>query len=228
MLILVPSAIVTIVASSNPWFSGQFLSDHYQDILAATDQHVILTAIAVAIGFVIALPLGVLAHRRRFLQTPLLGVTGAMYAFPSLALFIALVPATGLSRVTVEIGLVSYTLLILLRNILAGLADVPDEVKEAARGMGYGPLRLLLRVELPLAVPAIIAGLRVATVSTIALVTVGAVVGYGGLGNFILEGFTNFYHAEVMTATLACIVLALIADLLFVVVQWAVTPWRRR
>lgn len=221
------SLLPALVGSSNPWFSADYLTGHYQDILAATRQHVILTVIAVAIGFALSLPLAVLARDRHWLQTPLLGLAGAFYAFPSLALFIALLPVTGLSRTTVEIGLVGYTLIILLRNILAGLADVPPEVVEAARGMGYGSMRLLWRVELPLALPAVVAGLRVATVSTVALVTVGAVVGYGGLGNFILEGLTNFYHAEVMTATLACVVLALLADLLFVAVQWVVTPWRR-
>lgn len=216
-----------VLGTANPWFTWQFASQRSSDILAATGQHVILTVIAVGIGLAIALPLALLGHRHRLLRTPILGVAGALYAFPSLALFVALVPATGLSRLTVEIGLVSYTQLVLIRNIVAGLDDVPEEVVEAARGMGYGAAQLLWRVQLPLAVPAIVAGLRVATVTTIALVTVGAVVGHGGLGDFILEGFTNFYHAEVMTATLACIVLALLADVLFVGLQWLVTPWRR-
>lgn len=215
------------LAFANPWFSSQYLDDHGSDLIAATRQHILLTVIAVAIGFAISLPLAVAVRRIRWLRTPVLGVAGAIYAFPSLALFIALLPATGLSRTTVEIGLVGYSLVILIRNILAGLDDVPAEVVDAARGMGYGRRRLLLAVELPLALPAIVAGLRVATVSTIALVTVGAIVGYGGLGNFILEGFTNAYHAEAMTATLACVALALIADLLFVLIQWLITPWRR-
>lgn len=221
------SSFPVLLAASNPWFSGRYLTDHYDDILAATREHVELTVVAVAIGFAISLPLAVLARRRRWLAAGLLGFAGAFYAFPSLALFIALLPATGLSPTTVEIGLVGYTLLVLLRNLLAGLADVPADVVEAARGMGYGPARLLLRVELPLALPAIIAGLRVATVSTVALVTVGAYVGYGGLGNLILEGLTNFYHAEAMTATLCCVGLALLADLLFVLVLRLAAPWRR-
>jgi osmoprotectant transport system permease protein len=136
---------------------------------------------------------------------------------------------TGLTETTVVIGLTAYTLLVLVRNVLAGLQGVPEDVVEAARGMGLGPGRLLLRVQLPLAVPAIVAGLRVATVSTVALVTVGAVVSNGGLGQLIFEGFNNnFYRAEILTATLLCVALAAVADILLLVLERLLTPWARR
>jgi osmoprotectant transport system permease protein len=136
---------------------------------------------------------------------------------------------TGLTKTTVVIGLTAYTLLVLVRNVLAGLQGVPEEVVEAARGMGLGPGQLLWRVQLPLAVPAILAGVRVATVSTVALVTVGAVVSNGGLGQLIFEGFNNnFYRAEILTATLLCVLLALVADALLLLVERALTPWTRR
>lgn len=211
-----------------PWWSADFFTKRAAEIEAATREHVILTLIAVGIGLVISLPLAVLAHRRPRLATPLLGISGAIYTIPSLALFALLLPWTGLSRTTVEVGLVGYTLLILLRNTLAGLAGVPGDVIDAARGMGYGSRRLLFRVELPLALPAIIAGVRIATVSTIALVTVGAEVSYGGLGRLILQGLQDEYPAEAVGASVLCVGLALVADVLLVGVQRLATPWARR
>jgi osmoprotectant transport system permease protein len=211
-----------------PWWSGDFFSKRAAEIEAATREHVILTLIAVGIGFAIALPLAILAHRRPRFASPLLGITGAIYTIPSLALFALLLPWTGLSRTTVEVGLVGYTLLILIRNTLTGLTGVPPDVVDAARGMGYGSRALLVRVELPLALPAIIAGLRIATVSTIALVTVGAEVSYGGLGRLILQGLQDQYPAEAVGASVLCVGLALVADLLLVGVQRLVTPWARR
>ena len=211
-----------------PWWSGDFFAKRATEIEAATREHVILTLIAVGIGFAISLPLAVLAHRRPRFATPLLGISGAIYTIPSLALFALLLPWTGLSRATVEIGLVGYTLLILIRNTMTGLAGVPGEVVDAARGMGYGSHRLLYRVELPLALPAIFAGLRIATVSTIALVTVGAEVSNGGLGRLILQGLQDEYPAEAVGASVLCVGLALVADLLLVGIQRLVTPWARR
>lgn len=216
------------VTYSNPWLSWHYITANFGHILAAVRQHVALTLIAVAIGFAISLPIALAARRWRWVATPALAVAGVAYAIPSLALFVALIPFTGLSRTTVEIGLVLYTLLILLRNTLTGLGGVPREVREAAQGLGYGPIRLTLTVDLPLAIPAIIAGLRVATVSTIALTTIGAIVGYGGLGNDILQGFQNNYRAQATTATLACILLAVVADAAWLLVQRLLTPWARR
>jgi osmoprotectant transport system permease protein len=213
----------------NPWVSVDYVRDNADAILAATRQHITLTLVSVALGMVLAVPLALLARRFRVLQTPVLGLAGAFYTVPSLALFAVLAPVTGLTGTTVVIGLVGYCQLVLVRNLLAGLDGVPDDVREAARGMGVGPLRMLLRVELPLALPTILAGVRVATVSTVALVTVGVVVSNGGLGQLIFSGFNNnLYRAEIFTATVLCVVLALLADLLLLGVERLLTPWARR
>nr|WP_246324405.1 ABC transporter permease [Petropleomorpha daqingensis] len=187
-----------------------------------------MTIAAVVIGALIALPLALLARRSRWLAGPVLGVSTIVYTIPSLALFAVLTPFTGLSVTTVLIGLVAYSLVILVRNFLAGLMAVPEDVREAARGMGYGKVRLFVQVELPLAVPAFMAGLRIATVSTVALATVGVIVGHGGLGQLIVGGFNaNFYRAEIVTGALGCVLLALFADLLLAGLERAVTPWTR-
>ncbi len=215
--------------AANPWFSWTYVSQHASDLMAATRQHVALTFWAVLVALLIAVPLAVLAREVRWLRTPILTVAGVIYTIPSLALFVMLQAYLGLRPITVEIALIGYALLILIRNVLTGLDGVPEEVREAARGMGFGPLRMLVRVELPLAVPAIVAGVRVATVSTIALVTVGALVGNGGLGTLILEGLNeNLYRAKIATASLLCVALAVAADILLLGVQRVVTPWTRR
>ncbi|MCL9761144.1 ABC transporter permease [Frankia sp. AiPa1] len=181
---------------------------------------------AVALGLVIAIPLVLFARRYRVTVAWIGGLANVLYTVPSLAFFALLLPATGLSRTTVLIGLVAYTLVVLFRGLLAGLDAVPDDVRESARGMGYGPVRLLLTVEVPLALPAIMAAVRLATVSTIALVTVGAVIGHGGLGNLIYDGLNESFKSEVLTASVLCVALAIVADLLLVIVQWLLTPWR--
>ena len=212
----------------NPWWSTDWFTSRSDQILAATRQHVILTVLAVGIGLLISLPLSGLAHRVPRLRTPVLAASGVIYTIPSLALFAVLVPFTGLSKTTVEVGLVGYTLLILVRNTLTGLAGVPGDVVDAARGMGYAGPRLMWQVELPLALPAILGGVRIATVSTIALVTIGAEVSNGGLGRLILEGFQDDYRAEAFGASVLCVGLAVVADLLLLGVQRLSTPWQRR
>ena len=190
-------------------------------------QHVRLTVIAVIIGLLISFPLGILAHRHRATYTPIAWITGLLYTIPSLALYVIFIPITGLSTTTAEIGLVSYTLLILIRNIVVGLSGVPEDVKEAARGMGYTKRELLWRVELPLALPAIMAGIRIATVSTIGLVTVAALIGRGGLGQFILEGLQTFFNTEIVVGAMLSVALALVADALLLGTQRVLTPWTR-
>jgi osmoprotectant transport system permease protein len=143
-------------------------------------------------------------------------------------MFSLLLPFTGLTRATVIVGLVLYSLTILVRNTIAGLDGVPDDVREAARGMGYGSARMLLQVELPLATPSIMAGLRIATVSTVALATIGAIVGYGGLGNLIYDGLPSLFRAQVLTASVLCVALAVAADLLLLGAQRLLTPWQRQ
>jgi osmoprotectant transport system permease protein len=224
----VSTHLVAAEAPSNPWFTWQYAQDNKEAILAALQQHVTLTVQAVAIAVVISVPLGLLAYRFKRLAGPMLGLTGALYTIPSLALFAFLAPITGVTSLTVLIGLVMYALLILVRNILAGLDGVPAEVREAAEGMGYSRIRMLWSVELPIALPAVMAGVRLATVSTVALVTVGVIVGYGGLGTLILGGFqNNFYRAEIVTASLLTLALGLTADLLLAGLTRLLTPWSR-
>ena len=212
----------------NPWFSWAYVTQHASELAAATRQHVALTLWSVLVALLLAVPLAVLARRVRWTRTPILTGAGVIYTIPSLALFVVLAQYFGLKPITVLIALVGYALLILVRNVLAGLDGVPADVVEAARGMGFGPARLLLRVELPLALPSILAGVRIATVSTVALVTVGAVVGNGGLGELILSGLNSLYRAQITTASLLCVLLAVAADLLLLGVQRLATPWVRR
>ena len=214
-------------AASNPWLSWRYVQDNAADILAALGQHIGLTAQAVAIATVLALPLAALAHVRPRLAGTVLGVTGTLYTIPSLALFTLIYPFLLDARLSVLIGLVMYALLVLVRNVLVGLQSVPEDVRDAARGLGYRRARLLLTVELPHAAPAVVAGLRLATVTTVALATIGVVVGYGGLGQLMFRGFQSDYHAEILTASLLCVALALAGDLLLRLVGYAVTPWLR-
>ncbi|MFI2485380.1 ABC transporter permease [Promicromonospora kroppenstedtii] len=212
----------------NPWFSWSYVVDNAPLIWQRTVEHAGLTIEAVAISAAIAIPLGALVSRSRWMAGPVLGTAAVMYTVPSLALFAILAPLLGIGRTPVLVGLVVYALLIILRNTVAGLSTVDPAVTDAARGLGYGPGRLLVQVAMPSALPSIIAGLRLATVSTVALVTVGVVVGYGGLGQLMFQGFrNNFYRAEIMTATLATIALALVLDLALWAVGRLLTPWLR-
>jgi osmoprotectant transport system permease protein len=191
-------------------------------------QHLLLTVLAVGIGFVISMPIAIYAYRHRKVYAPVTFVTGLLYTIPSLALFVLLQPFTGLTVLTAEIGLVSYTLLILIRNTVAGLRGVPEDVKEAARGMGHTDRQVLWNVELPMAVPAIVAGVRVATVTTIGLVTVTALIGLGGLGRFILLGLQTFFATATLVGATLSVALALVADSLLLGAERALTPWARR
>lgn len=210
---------------TNEWFCQQYFVDRKQDLVDATVEHLQITLVAVLLGILIAFPLALAARRWARLEAPILGLSTGVYTIPSIALLPLLVPFTGLSRTTVVIGLALYALTVLVRAMLDGLRAVPDDVRESATGLGYGAARLLFRVELPLALPVIMAGLRVATVSTVALTTIGSLVSYGGLGNLIKDGVTNNFRAELAAAALLCVVIALVLDVLLVAVQWLVTPW---
>ncbi|CAA9395118.1 MAG: ABC transporter, permease protein (cluster 13, osmolytes) [uncultured Quadrisphaera sp.] len=211
----------------NDWVCPLYLQTRAEPLLAAVREHLYLTVVSVVLGAVLALPLAVLAHRVRRARALTLGVTTVLYTVPSIALFFLVVPMLGLSAATVITGLTLYTLTILVRNLLVGLDGVDAEVLDAARGMGLSPGRMLWRVELPLALPAAMAGLRVAAVSTVALTTVGAIIGYGGLGTVLVRGLSANFHAEVLTAAVLCVLLALVLDVVLLLAQRAVTPWRR-
>ena len=211
-----------------PLVRWDWVVDHLDDVVERLAEHLLLTGVAVGIGFAISLVVGIVAYRYRRIYAPVTWVAGILYTIPSLALFGFLIPFTGLSLLTAEIALVSYTLLILIRNVVAGLDSVPSDVRDAAVGMGYGPLESLLRVELPMAMPVVIAGLRIATVTTIGLTTVTALITLGGLGRFILDGIArNFPTASLLGAVLS-IALAVGADLLFLALERTAAPWSAR
>jgi osmoprotectant transport system permease protein len=212
----------------DPWVRWDWVSRHGDAIASALREHVELTAIAVGIGLAIAVPLALAARRWRVLERPVLSFTGGLYTVPSLALFALLVPLWGLSRLTAEVGLVGYTLLILVRNVIAGLDGVPDDVRDAARGMGYRPARQLVEVELPLALPVMFAGIRIAVVTTIGLVTVTGLIGQGGLGAFIVEGINRDFRTPVVVGSVLSIALAVVADVLLAGALRLLTPWQRR
>ena len=212
---------------TNEWICVQYLQDRQSELVDATVEHIWITVVAVLLGVVIAFPLALLARRLPRLESTILGVSTGIYTIPSLALFPLLVPFTGLSASTVVIGLALYALTILVRAMLEGLRAVPDEVRESATGLGYGATKLLFRVELPLALPVIMAGLRVAAVSTVALTTVGSLVAYGGLGNLIKDGVNTNFRAELLAAAVLCVVLAVVLDVVIVLLQRLLTPWTR-
>lgn len=202
-----------------------WVSTHLDDIGSATREHVMFTLTATLIGLAISFPLALAARHWRWLATPVLSASGILYTIPSLALFGLLTPWTGLSRTTAIIGLVTYTLLILIRNIVTGLDGVAPEVREAATAMGFGPLRRLLRIELPLAAPVIVAGVRIATVTTIGLVTVTAYIGQGGLGRLILDGLTRDFRTPLVVGSVLSVALAVVADVGLAALQRRLTPW---
>lgn len=214
----------------NPWFSWSYVTANRDAITSALRVHAELTFEAMLIATALALPLAILAYWIRPLATPILSVSAVLYTIPSLALFAFLAPFTGVTgTTTVLIGLVLYALLLIIRNTLVGLRQVPAEVLEAADGMGYGRWGRLWRVELPLALPGIVSGLRLATVSTVALVTVGVAVGQGGLGQLIEAGLrNNYYRAEISTGIILCVALGLVLDLLIALIGRLLTPWARR
>ncbi|HVM11234.1 MAG TPA: ABC transporter permease subunit [Actinomycetota bacterium] len=192
-------------------------------------EHVGLTGAAVGAGIAIALPLAILAHRRPRLAGPILWTTGILYTIPSLAALALLLPLLGLSAANAIVVLTTYTLLILVRNTVTGLREVPADVRDAARAAGHTPRQLLWRVELPLALPAIVAGIRIATVTTIGLVTVTALIGKGGLGYLMLAGFRPLLpEAAIVVGIVLSVGLALTADLLLVGLQRALGPWAGR
>ncbi len=205
------------------WFFDNFSSRFEPRLI----EHIELTAIAVGVGMAIAFTAAIIAYKMNWFEGPFTLVSAFLYTVPSLALFELLVPITGINRFTAEIGLVSYTLLILFRNTLTGLRGVPPSALEAARAMGLTDRQRLVRVELPLALPAIMAGIRIATVTTISLTTVAAYIGAGGLGQPIFDAIQTGFKTEFIAAGALAVLLAIVVDLLLVLVQRAITPWSR-
>lgn len=216
-----------LASNVDRWLWWDWIGRNTDLIRSSVVEHVILTVAAVGIGLAIALPLGVASSRWPRLYGPALAVTGVMFTIPSLAAFAFLIPYTGLSRTTALIPLTSYTLLILLRNVVAGLAAVPPEIKDAADGMGFSRTRRLLKVELPLALPAIMAGVRVATVTIIGLAAVAGLLAIPSLGNLIYVGQNRPIRTAVTVGIALSIALAVTADLLLGLVQRLLTPWAR-
>ena len=210
---------------ADPLVDFGWIWEHLDEIALRLGEHIWLTIVAVGVGFAISFGLAIWAVRDRRVYAAVTAFAGIVYTIPSLALFAALIPFTGLSVLTAEIALVGYTLLILVRNIVAGLEGVAPEIREAASGMGYTAWQRLWRVELPLAIPVIVAGLRIATVSTIGLMTVAAIIGQGGLGVFILEGLNSFFATKVYVGALLSVALAILADAGFLQLQRRLTPW---
>ena len=210
-----------------PLILWSWIGDHLDEVASRALEHVELTLLSVGLGLLISFPLAIIAYRHRRFQAPIASIASLLYTIPSLALISLLVTVTGFSYTTVVIPLTTYTLLILIRNILAGLEGVPEDARDAARGMGFTNRQMLWRVEIPLAMPVIVAGIRIATVSTIGLVTIAALIGRGGFGEFILDGLTQFFWTPLLLGIVLSVALALIADLLLIGVGRLATPWTR-
>ena len=210
---------------SNNGFCPQWIADNWHRYEHPFWQHVYLTIIALVIGFAIAGALAVLAYRRRWLIPPITTVTGVMYTIPSLSLFFLLQPITGRGNTTALVALVSYTLLIIFRNVLTGLDNVAPETRDAARGLGLTDRQLLWRVELPLALPEIMAGLRIAATTTVGLATLAFFAGAGGLGGAIFADLN--FKSNVIVGGGLCVLLAVVLDLVILGAQRALTPWQR-
>jgi osmoprotectant transport system permease protein len=216
------------VTEGQPFFRIDWIIDNLDEIGQRLGEHVLMVLGAVLIGFILSFGLALLARRYRWLYGPIIAITGTLYAIPSLAMFVLLIPLTGLTLTTGIIALVLYTLLILVRNIVVALDNVPPDALEAANGMGYAPAQRFLRVELPLAVPVVIAGLRIATVTTVGLVAITTFIGLGGLGYLIINsGTRRFFPTSIYVGVILCVLLAVGADLGLQWLQRRLTPWAR-
>jgi osmoprotectant transport system permease protein len=214
------------MTEGQPFFRLDWVLENLDQLARRLGEHVLVTVIAVSVGFVISFALAMLIRRYPRIYAPILAVSGVLYAIPSIALFVLLIPITGLSLLTAEIALVSYTLVILVRNIVTGLRGVPAEVLEVADGMGFSNAQRLWRVELPIALPIIVAGLRIATVTTIGLVTIATLIGMGGLGYLIVNiGVTRRFPTATITGVVMVVLLSALVDLLLLALQRRFTPW---
>jgi osmoprotectant transport system permease protein len=211
-----------------PLLRMDWVVDNLDGISQRLGEHLTMTIVAVVVGFAISFVLSILIWRYRILYGPVLAISGILYTIPSLALFFLIIPIFGFTLLSAEIALVSYTFLILVRNTVAGLDAVPSEINEAATGMGFSRWQLLWRIDLPMAVPIMVAGLRIATVTTVGLVTVTALIGQGGLGYFIITvGIKTFFPTAIVVGSVLSIALAVIADVGLLGLERLLTPWAR-
>jgi osmoprotectant transport system permease protein len=217
-----------ILAQEAPLIDWAWIGRNMDQIIDRTWEHIGLTAVSVGLGLVISVGLAIVALRWRWTYSPITWATGLLYTIPSLALFALLVPVVGLNATNAVIALTSYTLLIIIRNLVAGIDGVPSSVIEAADGMGYTPQARFWKMEVPLALPAIVAGLRIATVTTVGLVTVTAVLGLGGYGFFILRGLNTFFWTQILVGVVLSVALATLLDFGFVWLEKLLSPWARR
>jgi len=211
----------------NNLFCPSWVADNYDRYVDPTLQHLVLVLVAVGVGFLIAFSLAILAHRRKWLASPFLAATGVLYTIPSISFFFLLLPITGRGTTTAIIALTAFTLQIIFRNVITGLRNVPNEVTEAARGVGLTPKQMLWRVEIPLAMPEIIAGLRIATVSTVALATLAVFANGGGLGGEIIVGSNLTFKTGIIVAGSIAVVMAIVFDALILLAGRLMTPWTR-
>lgn len=214
-------------AKNSHFFCWDWAREHIGRYGTPAVQQLEMVLISVLVGFAIAFALALLAHRNRWLRPPLLAGTGILFAIPSIAFFLLLLPLTGRSRETAIIALTAYTLQIIYRNVMVGLDNVPDSVRDAARGMGLTERQILWKVEVPLAIPEIVGGLRIATVSTVAIATLAVFAGGGGLGTQILGEANLHFPTSIVIAGAIVVAMALFFDALLLTVQHFATPWRR-
>jgi osmoprotectant transport system permease protein len=208
-------------------FCFDWARDNIDRFGTPTVEHLEMVVLSLVLGLVVAFALALLAHRVRWLQPPLLAATGVLYTIPSIAFFFLLLPVTGLGRDTAIVVLAAYTLQIIYRNTMVGLANVPESAREAARGMGFTDRQILWRVELPLAIPEIVAGLRVATLSTVAIATLAVFIGAGGLGTQIYGSGNLTFPTSILIAAAIVMLMALTLDAVLLTVQRLTTPWRK-
>ncbi|MEV6985677.1 ABC transporter permease [Sphaerisporangium sp. NPDC051017] len=216
------------MGDTEPLVRWDWIGRNWPSIQQLLIDHIVMALIPVVLGLVIALPLGLASARWRVLYQPTVGLMNVVYSLPSLAVFIVLIPITGLAeRTTVIVPLTFYSLAVLIPAVVDGLGAVPDSVRQSAVAMGFGPMRRLLQVDLPIAVPVVLAGLRVATVSSISLVSVGALIGRGGLGYLFIDGWQRQFYTPIVVGIVLVMALAVLADGLIVLAQRLLTPWAR-
>lgn len=227
---MVPVTPALAQFTDRPLFEWRWVVDNTDRIVSAASEHLYLTGVSVALGLVVSLLLALVCLRWRAVYGTVIALGGLLYTIPSLAMFAFLAPITGLTPTTAIITLLTYTILILVRNIVTAVAGVPAEVVEAAQGMGYTPVRRFVEIELPLALPVIVAGVRIASVTVIGLVTVTALLGLGGFGQLILSGFRVLppFPTQILVGTVLSVVLAVVVDLTLLAIERALTPWSRR